>query len=87
MVTLGSEHNTPAMEPIELFARKKTELSPILKEINYKGACVVAAHQYLSATEGSGYLDSNGKPKIGQREHFVAIGMALIEYLNFIVHA
>ncbi len=87
VVTLGSEHNTPAMEPIELFARKKTELSPILKEINYKGACVVAAHQYLSATEGSGYLDSNGKPKIGQREHFVAIGMALIEYLNFIVHA
>jgi len=31
VVTLGSEHNTPAMEPIELFARKKTVLSPILR--------------------------------------------------------
>jgi hypothetical protein len=74
------------MEPIEVFARKKTELSPLVKEINYKGACVVAAHQYLSATEGNGYLDSEGKPKIGQREEFVTVGMALIEYLNSIVY-
>jgi hypothetical protein len=86
VVTLGTEHNTPAMEPIEVFARKKTELSPLVKEINYKGACVVAAHQYLSATEGNGYLDSEGKPKIGQREEFVTVGMALIEYLNSIVY-
>ena len=49
------------MEPIELFARKKTELSAILKEINYRGACVLAAHQYLSATEGKGYLDQERK--------------------------
>ena len=87
VVTLGSEHNTPTMEPVELFARKKTELSPILKEINYKGACVVAAHQYLSATKGVGYLDAKGNPKVDQRDTFIAIGMALIEYLNFIVHA
>ena len=86
VVTLGSEHNTPAMEPIELFARKKTELSPIVKEISFKGACVVAAHQYLTATEGSGYLDQNGHPKVGH-DHFVSLGKALIEYLNFIVHA
>lgn len=82
VVTLGSEHNTPAMEPIELFARKKSELSPILKEINYKGACVVAAHQYLMATEGAGYLNNNGQPKLQERGKFIEIGQALIEYLN-----
>jgi hypothetical protein len=86
-VTLGSEHNTPAMEPIELFARKKTELSPILKEINYKGACIVAAHQYLTATEGIGYLDADGKPFIENRDHFVTLGMALVEYLIQNSHA
>ena len=82
VVTLGSEHNTPAMEPIELFARKKTTLSSQVKEINYKGACIVAAHQYLVATEGKGYLDANGKPDIENRDQFIAIGMALIEYLT-----
>ncbi len=87
VVTLGSEHNTPAMEPIELFARKNTELSYVLKEINYHGACVIAAHQYLSATEGSGYLDQDGKPKSVQYNQFVSLGMALIEYLNFTAHA
>ncbi len=79
-VTLGTEHNTPAMEPIELFARKKTALSPMLKEINFKGACLVAAHQYLSATEGRGYLDLNGKPAIEKRNYFEQLGSALIAY-------
>lgn len=80
-VTLGSEHNTPAMEPVELFARKKTELSAIIKEINYKGACIVAAHQYLTATKGTGYLDTEGKPLIDKRDHFITLGMALVEFL------
>jgi hypothetical protein len=82
VITLGSEHNTPAMEPIELFARKKTELSPMLKEISYRGACIVAAHQYLSATTGEGYLDKNGKPKSSECENFITLGQALIEYIN-----
>jgi hypothetical protein len=82
IVTLGSEHNTPAMEPIELFARKKTELTQALKTISYHGVCVVAAHQYLLATEGSGYLDRDGRPKSDECMQFVALGMSLIEYLN-----
>jgi len=79
-VTLGTEHNTPAMEPIELFARKKTPLSPVLKEINFKGACLVAAHQYLSATNGIGYLDLNGKPALANRNRYEQLGKALIEF-------
>lgn len=45
-VTFGSEHNTPAMEPIMLRTRDcKEGLSEKLRQINYHGACVVAAHQ------------------------------------------
>ncbi len=81
VVTMGTEHNTPAMEPIELFAANKTPLSKMLLDINYMGACVVAAHQYLYATEGIGYLDKEGKPDLINRDAYVELGKALIEYL------
>ncbi len=81
VVTLGTEHNTPAMEPIELFAGNKTPLSKMLLDINYQGACVVAAHQYLFATEGIGYLDQQGRPDLVNRASYVELGKALIEYL------
>ena len=45
IVTFGSEHNTPAMEPVRLRTRDASELSDKLKAINYRGACAVAAHQ------------------------------------------
>ncbi len=82
VVTFGSEHNTPAMEPIELFARKNTPLSPLLLQINYEGASITAAHQYLVATEGIGYIDIDGKPDDSRREYFLTLGKALIEYLT-----
>jgi len=44
-VTFGSEHNTPAMEPIALRTLDAPSLSQKLREINYRGACRVAAHQ------------------------------------------
>ena len=81
VVTLGTEHNTPAMEPVELFAGNKTPLSKMLLDINYMGACVVAAHQYLYATEGVGYLDKGGKPDLINRDSYIELGKALIEYL------
>jgi len=45
VVTFGSEHNTPAMEPIKLRTRNNDSLSEKLRQINYRGACYVAAHQ------------------------------------------
>ena len=45
IVTFGSEHNTPAMEPIRLRTRDAAELSDKLKAVNWRGACAVAAHQ------------------------------------------
>ena len=82
VVTFGSEHNTPAMEPIELFARNNTQLSKKLIDINYEGACITAAHQYLVATEGIGYISKDGKSDLSKREYFITLGKALIEYLT-----
>jgi hypothetical protein len=45
IVTFGSEHNTPAMEPVRLRTRDAFGLSEKLKAVNWRGACAVAAHQ------------------------------------------
>ena len=45
LVSFGSEHNTPAMEPVRLRTRDAAELSDKLKAINWRGACAIAAHQ------------------------------------------
>ena len=45
IVTFGSEHNTPAMEPIKLRTRDAAGLSEKLRAINYRGACAILEHQ------------------------------------------
>ena len=57
-VTFGSEHNTPALEPIKLRTRDCSSLSEKLKDINYHGACIVAAHQngLKTAEEGDAII-------------------------------
>ena len=79
VVTFGSEHNTPAMEPIELFARKNTALTERLQQINYEGACVVAAHQHLVAQGLRGYVDAKGNADRSKRQEFIELGKELIE--------
>ena len=78
VVTLGSEHNTPAMEPIELFARNNTPLTDRLLQINYEGVCVVAAHQHLVAQGLRGYVDANGQADRSKRAEFIKLGDELI---------
>lgn len=78
VVTLGSEHNTPAMEPIELFARNSTPLSDKLMQINFEGACVVAAHQHLVAQGLRGYVDADGRADRSKRNEFIELGKKLI---------
>ncbi|GAO31179.1 hypothetical protein [Geofilum rubicundum] len=79
VVTFGTEHNTPAMEPIELKARGNTPLSARLMELNLRGACVTAAHQYLVARGEKGYVDIDGTADIASRETYEKLGRALIE--------
>ena len=81
VVTFGSEHNTPAMEPIELFARNSTPLTDRLMQINYEGACVIAAHQHLVAQGLRGYVDANGQVDRSKREEFIKLGDELITAL------
>ncbi|MCF0167982.1 MAG: hypothetical protein HUJ93_04990 [Bacteroidales bacterium] len=79
VVTLGSEHNTPAMEPVKLSARGGIDLSETLKKINYQGACIVAAHQDKVGKGLCGYLDKEGNPDLASREEFIAYGDKLIK--------
>lgn len=78
VVTFGSEHNTPAMEPIELFARGAVPLTDKLLEINYKGACVIAAHQHLMKQGLNGYIDQEGCADRSKRHELEVLGDQLI---------
>jgi hypothetical protein len=52
-ITFGSEHNTPQLDPLTITCRGGIPLDDDLMQISYKGAALIAAHQYLIA---------NGKP-------------------------
>ena len=79
VITFGSEHNTPQLDPMKITCKGKVELDDELKNINYDGAAVVAAHQYLIANGKEGYL--NGKEaKTEQKEHFIELGKAIITH-------
>lgn len=82
VVTFGSEHNTPAMEPIELFARNNTPLTEKLMKINFEGACVIAAHQQLVSQGQRGYVDEKGNADRSKRDEFVKLGKELIGLLT-----
>ncbi len=79
VVTFGSEHNSPSMEPIELFARNHTPLTNKLMKINYDGACVIAAHQHLVSQGKQGYVDKDGNADHSQMSKFVEMGDTLIQ--------
>lgn len=80
VVSFGSEHNTPELSPIKLYTTDSIGLTDTLKKINYRGACVIAAHQYLMATQGSGYLSADGTALINERENFISLGNKIIQY-------
>ena len=79
VVTFGSEHNTPASEPIELFARGEKPLTNYLKSINYEGACIIAAHQELVRNGQLGYVDISGQPNLSGRDDLIKKGDELIQ--------
>lgn len=82
VITFGTEHNTPQLDPVTVFGGDGKELSTYLKKIGYGGACVIAAHQYLLAKGKKGFLDQTGKAKLEQRAEFVKLGNAVIK--NFV---
>lgn len=79
VIIMGTEHNTPEIEPLTVKARGGRELSPFLKEVAWKGACVIAAHQYLRAQGRAGYV-ADGKPDAAGKNDFEKLGQYVTEY-------
>ncbi|TVR71281.1 MAG: hypothetical protein EA408_09800 [Marinilabiliales bacterium] len=75
VVMFGTEHNTPALQPLKVAVRGGGEPDPDLAGISYLGACLVAAHQYLRAKGETGYA---GFPVKEEREEFEELGKAVI---------
>ena len=82
VITFGTEHNTPALEPVKVSCSGGVDLDDELVKIGYEGACIIAAHQYLVANGKPGYLAENGKAKTEQNAEFVVLGNAIIKYFN-----
>lgn len=79
VITFGTEHNTPKLDPLKVSCGGGVELNDELKQINYDGAAIVAAHQYLFAKGKEGYL-ADKKAKINEKEKFIELGKAVISY-------
>ena len=82
VITFGTEHNTPELIPLSITTRGGVELDEELKRINFEGACIIAAHQYLSAKGEEGYIERNGNPA-HNRDEFIELGNAVIEYFLY----
>ena len=80
VLTAGTEHNTPRMEPMVPACGGGVELDGTLKEVFWKGACVVAAHQYLTGIGRAGYVDHQGNRTDERSTELEAVGEAVIAY-------
>jgi len=79
VVTFGTEHNTPAMEPVEVHVQANQKLSQAMVEINHKGASVIAAHQELVRQGKKGYINENGVADVAIRDEYVKMGNNIIK--------
>ena len=78
LVTFGTEHNTPQLDPMKVTCSGGIELDAELDLIGYEGACIIAAHQYLIATGEEGFLHADGVAKMEQYDAFAELGNAVI---------
>ncbi|NOR73947.1 MAG: hypothetical protein GQ525_02185 [Draconibacterium sp.] len=77
IITFGTEHNTPKLDPIKISCGDGIDLDDELKQINYDGTAIIAAHQYLIAQGEEGYL-KNGIAKTDDNEFYIDLGKAVI---------
>jgi len=82
LVSFGTEHNTPQLDPVKVSCRHGVELDNELNQIGYEGACIIAANQYLVAKGEEGFLRADGSGKTAEYDAFVKLGNAVIK--NFI---
>jgi hypothetical protein len=83
-VTAGTEHNTLDLIPFDPFC-KDGDVPAGIRTIFWEGACVVAAHQFLTLHGECGYVDNEGRPNAdygsadARIEAFARIGAAVIQ--------
>ena len=80
VVSFGTEHNTPRLDPVKVSCRGGVELDDELNRIGFEGACIIAAHQYLIARGHEGFLRADGTDKTNEYDSFVELGQAVISY-------
>jgi hypothetical protein len=73
MVSFGTEHNTSSGGPLTVRCLGGEPLDEELTEIGFNGAACIAAHQYLTALEGPGYVKLT-------REELEELGKAVFAY-------
>lgn len=78
VISFGTEHNTPGIFPVTVTVEKDRELTPALKEVSYRGVCVIASHQYLVARNREGFVTSGGTADIKNLDFYQDLGHALI---------
>ena len=87
----GTEHNTLDLVPLEPACLKGDAVPDEVKAIFWEGACVVAAHQFLTSHGQTGFVDASGKPNAAHAsaderiKAFAKLGAAVIAqymYMN-----
>lgn len=85
LVTVGTEHNTLDLPPLEPACLKAALIPEDLKDLFWEGTCVLAAHQFLSAHGQCGFVDGGGQPNPGYKDveericAFRKLGEAVLE--------
>ncbi|MCL1821429.1 MAG: hypothetical protein FWG22_01245 [Prolixibacteraceae bacterium] len=81
VVTFGTEHNTPQLDPLTVSCRGGVPLDEELLQINYKGVAVIAAHQYRIQVGEKGF-PANHMPAADELKALEILGKQVIA--NFI---
>ncbi len=82
LITFGTEHNTPQLDPVKVTCSGGVELDDELTRIGYEGACIIAAHQYLIANGKEGFLNEAGIGKTNEYNAFAELGNAVIRHFT-----
>ncbi|HEY3332503.1 MAG TPA: hypothetical protein VGK19_20910 [Capsulimonadaceae bacterium] len=84
-VTAGTEHNTRDLIAIEPVCAGDEAIPADVQDIFWEGACVVAAHQFLTLHGRPGFVDAKGAPNPAYAtaderiKAFAKVGAALLE--------
>lgn len=62
VITAGTEHNTLDLDPLQPICQGGEAWPDEVAAIFWEGACVVAAHQFLTLHGEVGYVDTSGQP-------------------------